>query len=79
MLQDPKIGGVAGNVKIYNRFANLMTRMFWVRFVLSFDFLRAAQSIYGFVFCTPGALSAYRREAISPILEEWRGQTFLGN
>ena len=78
MLQDPKIGGVAGNVKVYNRFANLITRMLWVRFVLSFDFLRASQSGYGFVFCTPGALSAYRREAIMPILEEWRGQTFLG-
>ncbi len=79
MLQDSKIGGVAGNVKVYNRAANLITRMLWVRFVLSFDFLRASQSAYGFVFCTPGALSAYRREAILPILEEWRGQTFLGS
>jgi len=79
MMQNPKIGGVAGNVKIYNRRANLITRMLWVRFVLSFDFLRASQSAYGFVFCTPGALSAYRREAILPILNEWRGQTFLGN
>jgi hyaluronan synthase len=79
MMQNPKIGGVAGNVKIYNRKANLITRMLWVRFVLSFDFLRASQSAYGFVFCTPGALSAYRREAILPILDEWRGQTFLGS
>jgi hyaluronan synthase len=78
MLQDPKIGGVAGNVKVYNRSVNLITRMLWVRFVLAFDFLRASQSAYRFVFCTPGALSAYRREAILPILEEWRGQTFLG-
>jgi hyaluronan synthase len=50
-----------------------------VRFVLSFDFLRASQSTYGFVFCTPGALSAYRRTAIWPILDDWRRQTFLGN
>ena len=64
LLQSPKIGAVAGNVKVYNRTANLLTRMVWVRFVLSFDFLRASQSMYGFVFCTPGALSAYRREAI---------------
>jgi hyaluronan synthase len=78
MLQDPKIGGVAGNVKVYNRSVNLITRMLWVRFVLAFDFLRASQSQYRFVFCTPGALSAYRREAIFPILEEWRRQTFLG-
>ena len=49
-----------------------------MRFVLSFDFLRASQSVYGCVYCTPGALSAYRREAIWPVLEEWRYQTFLG-
>jgi hyaluronan synthase len=78
LLQDPKIGGVAGNVKVYNRGVNLITRMLWVRFVLAFDFLRASQSGYRFVFCTPGALSAYRREAIFPILEEWLKQTFLG-
>jgi hyaluronan synthase len=78
MVHNPKIGAVAGNVKIYNRDANLLTRMLWVRFVLSFDFLRASQAMYGFVFCTPGALSAYSREAIMPVLEEWRQQTFLG-
>ena len=78
MIKDSEVGAVAGNVKVYNRTANLITRMLWVRFVLSFDFLRASQSMYGFVFCTPGALSAYRREAVLPILEEWRHQTFLG-
>jgi hyaluronan synthase len=78
LVHNPKIGAVAGNVKIYNRHANLLTRMLWVRFVLSFDFLRASQAMYGFVFCTPGALSAYRREAVEPVLEEWRQQTFLG-
>ncbi len=78
LLADPRVGAVAGNVKVYNRPANVLTRMLWVRFVLSFDFLRASQSVYGFVFCTPGALSAYRRAAIMPVLEAWRRQTFLG-
>lgn len=78
MLQDRQVGAVAGNVKVYNRTQNFLTRMLWVRFILSFDFVRAAQSMYGFVFCTPGALSAYRREAVDPILETWRRQTFLG-
>ncbi len=78
LLHDPVIGAVAGNVKVYNRRSNILTRMLWVRFILSFDFLRASQSMYGFVFCTPGALSAYRRTAISDILETWRHQTFLG-
>ncbi len=78
MLSEANIGAVAGNVKVYNRRSNILTRMLWVRFILSFDFLRASQSMYGFVFCTPGALSAYRRQAIFNILEAWRHQTFLG-
>lgn len=78
MLQDPGIGAVAGNVKVYNRARCLLARMLAVRFVLAFDFLRASQSLYGAVTCTPGALSAYRREAIIHILEKWRAQTFLG-
>ena len=78
MLHDYKVGAVAGNVKVYNRFRSILARMLAVRFVLAFDFLRASQSMYGFVTCTPGALSAYRRSAILPILEKWRQQTFLG-
>ncbi len=78
MGQDPKVGAVAGNVKVYNRFRSLLARMLAVRFVLAFDFLRASQSVYGFVTCTPGALSAYRKSAILPVLEQWRRQTFLG-
>jgi len=78
MVHDPQIGAVAGNVKVYNRFRSLLARMLAVRFVLAFDFLRASQSMYGFVACTPGALSAYRRKAVLPILEKWRHQTFLG-
>lgn len=78
MLHDPQIGAVAGNVKVYNRHQNLVAKMLAVRFVLAFDFLRAAQSCYGMVVCTPGALSAYRRAAIMPHLEDWRHQTFLG-
>lgn len=78
MLQDSRIGAVAGNIKVYNQGRSLMARMLAVRFVLSFDFIRASQSQYGSVVCTPGALSAYRREALMPILEKWRQQTFLG-
>ena len=78
MLQDPKVGAVAGNVKVFNRVRCLMARMLAVRFVLAFDFLRASQSRYGCVTCTPGALSAYRGQALKPILEAWRRQTFMG-
>jgi hyaluronan synthase len=78
MLQDAKIGAVAGNVKVYNRARSLLARMLAVRFVLAFDFLRASQSIYGCVTCTPGALSAYRKKALKPVLKKWLHQTFMG-
>ena len=48
-----------------------------VRFV-NLDYLRASQSRYGTVVCTPGSLSAYRRVALLPHLKAWRRQTFLG-
>jgi hyaluronan synthase len=79
MMQDEKIGAVAGNVKVYNRDQSLLGKMLAVRFVLSFDFLRASQSWYGMVTCTPGALSAYRREAVLPHADAWLNQTFLGS
>jgi len=78
MMHDPEIGAVAGNVKVYNRHQSLLGKMLAVRFVLSFDFLRASQSRYGGVVCTPGALSAYRREAVLPHVDAWRHQCFLG-
>ncbi len=77
LLQDAKMGAVAGNVKVFNRHHSLMGKMQGVRFV-NLDYLRAAQSWYRTVICTPGSLSAYRREALLPILPAWRRQTFLG-
>ena len=78
MLRDPQVGAVAGNVKVFNRARSLMARMLAVRFVLAFDFLRASQSMYGCVTCTPGALSAYRAQVLRPILGKWRRHTFMG-
>jgi hyaluronan synthase len=77
LLADAQIGAVAGNVKVFNRHQSFMGKMQAVRFV-NLDYLRASQSLYRTVVCTPGSLSAYRREALLPILGAWRRQTFLG-
>jgi hyaluronan synthase len=77
LLHDRQIGAVAGNVKVYNRHQSLMGKMQGVRFV-NLDYLRASQSLYRAVVCTPGSLSAYRRTALMPHLTAWRRQTFLG-
>ena len=77
LLAEAQMGAVAGNVKVFNRHQSLMGKMQAVRFV-NLDYLRASQSLYRAVVCTPGSLSAYRREALMPILADWRRQTFLG-
>ena len=77
-FRNPKIGAVAGKVAVYNRYQGMIPRMLHVRFILSFDFLRAVQSTYGTVYCCPGALSAYRVSVIRDVLWEWMNQSFLG-
>ncbi|WP_394830770.1 glycosyltransferase [Pendulispora rubella] len=77
-LCDEKIGGVAGRVAVLNRAESLISSMLEVQYALAFDFARAAQSTYRCVACCPGALSAFRREAILPYLTEWTNQKFLG-
>jgi hyaluronan synthase len=75
---NPRIGAVAGKVLVYNTQQGLIPRMLQVRYVLAFDFLRAAQSTYGTVYCCPGALSAYRTSVVHRILDRWKNQVFLG-
>jgi hyaluronan synthase len=77
-FRDARVGAVAGRVAVLNREDGLIPRMLHVRFVLSFDFLRAAQSVFRTVYCTPGALSGYRAAAVHPVLDQWMHQTFLG-
>ena len=71
-------GAVAGNVKVLNNQKALIPRMLNVSFAFSFEFIRSAQSKIGSVLCTPGALSAYRREAVFHCIEDWISQTFMG-
>jgi len=77
-FRDPRVGAVAGKVAVYNREDGVIPRMLHVRFVLSFDMLRAAQSTYGTVYCCPGALSAYRLPVVREVLDPWLSQTFMG-
>ncbi len=73
-----KCGAVAGNVRVLNKEKGLIPKMLNVSFVFSFEFVRSAQSKLGSVLCTPGALAAYRRDAVMNCLEDWMNQTFMG-
>ncbi|WP_428564522.1 MAG: glycosyltransferase family 2 protein [Solidesulfovibrio sp. DCME] len=74
----PRVGAVAGNVRVLNREGGAIPKMLDVSFTMSFDFLRRGQGAYGGVLCTPGALSAYRLGALAPVIEGWAEQTFMG-
>lgn len=71
-------GAVAGNVRVLNNQKAMLPKMLNVSFVMSFEFVRAAESMLGSVLCTPGALAAYRRDAVFNCLPEWINQTFMG-
>ncbi|UUV22821.1 glycosyltransferase [Paenimyroides aestuarii] len=73
-----KCGAVAGNVRVLNKEKGLIPKMLNVSFVFSFEFVRSAQSAIGSVLCTPGALAAYRKDAVMNCLEDWMNQTFMG-
>jgi hyaluronan synthase len=77
-FRQANVGAVAGKVAVFNRRHGLIPRMLHVRFVLSFDMLRAVQSTFGTVYCCPGALSAYRLSVVREVLDAWINQKFLG-
>lgn len=78
MVEDANCGAVAGNVKVLNTAKGIIPKMLDVSFAYNFEFIRSAQSQMKNVLCTPGALAAYRREAVEHCLEDWMHQTFMG-
>jgi len=77
LIKDKQTAAVAGRVEVLNEKDNFLTRMLAVRYSLSFNFGRAYQSVYGSVFCCPGALSAYRKNVLKRFYRQWAAQKFL--
>lgn len=78
-ITDENCGAVGGNVRVLNKKSGLIPRMLNVTFVFSFEFIRSAQSVFGSVLCTPGALAAYKKSAVMACLPEWINQKFMGS
>jgi len=77
-ITNENCGAVAGNVQVLNNKQAMLPKMLNVSFVMSFEFIRSAESMLGTVLCTPGALAAYRSSAVFNCLPEWINQTFMG-
>jgi hyaluronan synthase len=75
---DPTVGAVSGLTYVRNAEENLLTRMQAARYYVSFQLLKAAESVFGAVSCCSGCFAAYRRIAVEPLVERWEHQRFLG-
>ena len=60
---DPRIGAVAGNVKVANR-AALIPRLQHIEYVVGFGIDRRVQDTLGAITTIPGAAGAFRRQAV---------------
>lgn len=77
-VNNEKCGAVAGNIRVLNNQNEMFPKMLDISFVMSFEFVRSAESNLNSVLCTPGALAAYRNTAVFKCLPEWINQKFMG-
>ncbi|MBN1174374.1 MAG: glycosyltransferase [Micromonosporaceae bacterium] len=72
------VGAISGITYVRNAVRNTLTRMQAVRYVISFDLLKRAESVLGAVTCCSGCFAAYRRASVIEVLSGWERQRFLG-
>lgn len=77
-FDDPDVTGATGLVLALNHDRNVLTRLIDVRYANAFLIERAAYSGIGSVLCACGSLAAYRGDVMRDRLQDFLGQTFLG-
>ncbi len=75
---DLRVAGVSGRTKILNEDVSWLTRVQSLVYEVSFRIHKSAEAAIGSVTCCPGCFSAYRRQYIEPLMDEWSNQLFLG-
>jgi cellulose synthase/poly-beta-1,6-N-acetylglucosamine synthase-like glycosyltransferase len=78
VFSNPDAGAVTCYSRPLNGDVNTLTKMQDTWYHGSFNIFKGMESSFGSVTCCSGVLSAYRREAITPCLEAWSNDTFLG-
>jgi len=76
---DKSVAGVTGHTYVRNRDQNLLTMMQAGIYFYAYRMVRMFESLFGCVLCLPGTLSAFRKEYVLKVLDEWeRARPFLG-
>lgn len=77
-FNNDKIGAVAGNLGIYNKYDSVVSFMSSIRYWYAFNVERAYQSFTGSVLCVSGPIGMYRISDLEKIIDDWSNQKFLG-
>lgn len=70
-LEDPAVAAVCGHGEAANMEAGFLPKLQHYWYAEMFRLLKGMESRLGIVSCCSGMLSAYRRSAILPIINEW--------
>lgn len=73
-----EVVAVCGHGNAHNKDKNLLTKLqhFWYQEM--FLLLKGMESKFGCVTCCSGILSAYKKEVVLSVLDEWINERFLG-
>ncbi len=77
-FRNRNIGAVCAHADPENSDENFLTKMQAAYYFLSFRILKAAESTLFTVFCCSGCSSAYRKDIVEPLMDEWLEERFLG-
>lgn len=77
-MKNKSMAAVSAHTDPANKDINTLTRIQASYYYVAFRILKAAESATGLVFCCSGCCSAYRKEYIMPLLDEWRNETHFG-
>ncbi len=75
---NPEVGAVCAHADVANPDTNIITKMQSGYYYVAFKILKAAESAFGSVFCCSGCSSAYRKNLVLPIMDEWLQENFMG-
>jgi hyaluronan synthase len=78
MSTSTNIGGVAGNLGIFDKYVSFMTFSSSIRYWFAFNLERAYQSFNDYVLCISGPIGMYRLDVLQQVMDAWKNQTFLG-
>lgn len=77
-FKNPEIGGVCAHADPENADTNWLTKIQAAYYFVSFKIQKAAESTFHIVLCLSGCCSAYRKDIVLPILDEFLSEKFLG-